>query len=219
MLEIRYVWEWPLRITHWVNALSVVVLSVTGYYIGAPFTVAGTGPHYLMGSVRFAHFLFGYILLISLLARVVWMFIGNHHASWRAFLPWLSSAGRHGFIKMLRYYTFTGKKISYEVGHNPVAATAYIGIFALFLVQVLSGFALYGQALPGGFWDSLVGWLLPLVGNQELRFVHHVVMWLLIGFIINHIYSAWLMDVKERNGTISGIFSGYKYIEPRDLDT
>ena len=44
-----------------------------------------------------------------------------------------------------------------------------------------------------------------------------MVMWLLIGFVINHIYSAWLMDVKERNGTISGIFSGYRFIEPKDL--
>jgi len=218
MLEIHYVWQWPLRICHWVNALCVVVLSVTGYYIGDPFAMATTGTPYIMGSVRFVHFLFGYVLLISLLVRILWMFIGNRYASWRAFLPWMTAEGRRGFFKMLRYYSFTGKQITYEVGHNPVAATAYIGIFALFLVQVLSGFALYGQAMPGGFWDSLVGWLLPLVGNQDLRFVHHVVMWLLIGFIINHIYSAWLMDIKERNGTISGIFSGYKYIEPRDLD-
>jgi Ni/Fe-hydrogenase 1 B-type cytochrome subunit len=42
-------------------------------------------------------------------------------------------------------------------------------------------------------------------------------MWLLGGFIINHIYSGWLMDVKMRNGTMSGIFSGYRYIEPEDL--
>jgi Ni/Fe-hydrogenase 1 B-type cytochrome subunit len=42
-------------------------------------------------------------------------------------------------------------------------------------------------------------------------------MWLLLGFVIYHVYSAWLMDVKERNGTISGIFSGDKYIEPKDL--
>ena len=39
----------------------------------------------------------------------------------------------------------------------------------------------------------------------------------LAGFFINHLYSAWLMDVKERNGTLSGIFSGYRFIEPKDL--
>jgi len=125
--------------------------------------------------------------------------------------------GRRNFIKMFRYYTFTGRQISYEVGHNPVAAIAYFGIFLLFLFQIASGFALYGQHAPDGLWWQLFGWLTVLVGNQWLRLMHHGVMWLLIGFIINHVYSAWLMDVKERNGTISGIFSGYRFIEPKDL--
>jgi len=163
------------------------------------------------------HFSFAYLFAISVASRILWMFIGNHHASWKVFFPWMTADGRRNFIRMFRYYTFTGSKISYEVGHNPVAATAYLGVFCLFLFQIGSGFALYGQFAPGGFWNSLTGWLLTLVGSQWLRLFHHGVMWLLAGFFINHLYSAWLMDVKERNGTISGIFSGYKYIEPKDL--
>ena len=27
-----YVWEWPVRLTHWLNAISIWVLSVTGIY-------------------------------------------------------------------------------------------------------------------------------------------------------------------------------------------
>lgn len=27
-----------------------------------------------------------------------------------------------------------------------------------------------------------------------------------------HIYSAWLMDVKEQSGEISSMFSGYKFV-------
>jgi Ni/Fe-hydrogenase 1 B-type cytochrome subunit len=118
---------------------------------------------------------------------------------------------------MFRYYTFIGKKISYEVGHNAMAAMIYLAVYILFAVQIVTGFAMYSQYSPSGFWNTLAGPLLHLVGNQHLRLVHHGVMWLLLGFVINHIYSAWLMDVKERNGTISGIFSGYKYIEPKDL--
>ena len=41
-LVCTYVWQIPVRITHWLIALSIVVLSVTGLYIGHPFmTVAG----------------------------------------------------------------------------------------------------------------------------------------------------------------------------------
>ena len=217
MLEIRYVWEWPVRITHWVNVISIVMLSVTGFYIGNPFATATSPTLFTMGNIRFLHFLFGYILGISLMARVYWMFAGNHHASWKAFFPWLTPDGRKNFIKMLRYYTFTGKQITYEVGHNPVAATAYFGIFTLFFIQVVTGFTLYGQFEPGSFWYVAFGWITSIIHNQDLRMVHHAVMWLLIGFIINHVYSGWLMDVKERNGTMSGIFSGYRFIEPKDL--
>ncbi|MEJ2470511.1 MAG: Ni/Fe-hydrogenase, b-type cytochrome subunit [Desulfuromonadales bacterium] len=217
MLEIHYVWQWPVRITHWINVLSMIMLSITGFFIGSPFMTAPDTSMYVMGWMRFLHFTFAYLFTISVLTRIIWMFIGNHHASWRAFFPFLTAKGRENFIKMFRYYTFTGKKISYEVGHNPVAATAYLGIFALFLFQIVSGFAMYGQYEPGGFWDTLLGGLNVLVGNQWLRLLHHGVMWLLVGFIINHIYSGWLMDVKERNGTMSGIFSGYRFIEPEDL--
>lgn len=216
MLEIRYVWEWPVRITHWVNALCIVILSLTGVAIGTPFLVAGDGS-YVMGWVRLVHYVAAYAFTVSVLARFYWMFVGNHHASWRAFIPWTTAVGRRNFVKMLRYYTFTGKQISYEVGHNPVAAVAYAGVFALFVFQIVSGFALYSQYNPGGFMSGLFTPLLNLVGNQWLRLGHHGVMWLLLGFFINHVYSGWLMDVKERNGTMSGIVSGYRFIEPRDL--
>ena len=217
MLEIRYVWQWPVRITHWVNVVSIVMLSITGFYIGRPFMTAHDPAQYIMGWMRFLHFTFAYLFTISVASRILWMFIGNHHASWRAFFPWTTAEGRRNFIKMFRYYTFTGRQISYEVGHNPVAATAYLGIFLLFLFQIFSGFALYGMYAPGGFWNTLTGWSLVLVSSQWVRLAHHGVMWLLIGFVINHVYSGWLMDVKERNGTMSGIFSGYRFIEPKDL--
>ena len=31
-----YVYEAPVRIWHWVNALAITVLAVTGYFIGSP---------------------------------------------------------------------------------------------------------------------------------------------------------------------------------------
>jgi Ni/Fe-hydrogenase 1 B-type cytochrome subunit len=217
MNEIRYVWQWPVRICHWLNVLSMIMLAITGFFIGRPFMTAPDSSMYIMGWMRMLHFSFAYLFTVSVAARIIWMFIGNEHSSWRAFFPWLTREGRVAFVQMLRYYTFTGKKLPCAVGHNPVAATAYFGIFILFIFQIVSGFAIYGQFAPGGFWDGLLGGLNILVGNQWLRLLHHGVMWLLVGFVINHIYSGWLMDVKERNGTISGIFSGYRFIKSKDL--
>lgn len=217
MLEIRYVWEWPVRITHWVNVLCIAVLSVTGYYIGTPFYTATSTDQWLMGWNRFLHFTFGYLFALSVLSRLIWMVLGNRHASWRAFVPWKDRHGRQGAVRMFKYYTFLSPEIPYEVGHNALAAIAYSAIFFLFFLQILSGFALYGQFAPGGSWDLILGWFRTGIGIQALRLVHHLVMWLLIAFAIHHVYSAWLMDVKERNGTMSSIFGGCKYIEPEDV--
>ncbi len=218
MLEIRYVWEWPVRLTHWANVLSIVVLSVTGFYIGAPFIQVSDPSQYVMSWMRFIHFVFAYLFAVSVLARLIWAFFANHHASWRAFFPLLFKEGRSNAWKMFRYYTFSGRQIAYEVGHNALAATAYSGVMVLFLIQFATGFALYGQFEPGGLWASIFGGINALIGVQWLRLIHHLIMWLLISFGIHHVYSAWLMDVKERNGTMASIFGGYKFIEPRDLE-
>ncbi len=218
MLEIRYVWEWPVRLTHWINVLCVIVLSVTGLYIGNPFLAAGDVDSNLMGWNRFIHFVFAFLFTLSVVSRFLWLFLGNRHASWRAFVPWTTRAGRRRAVEMFRYYLFIDKKISYEVGHNALAGTTYSLIFLLFLLQIVTGFALYAQYDPQGFWFALFSPVLALIGNQHLRLAHHLIMWLLIGFVIHHVYSAWLMDVKERNGTMSSIFGGYKYIEPEDID-
>jgi len=218
MLQIRYVWEWPVRITHWVNAVSIVVLAVTGIYIGAPFVTVPATSQYVMGWMRAIHFACAYAFALSLLARLVWGFLGNHHARWwPSFLPWATKEGRKQIAGTFSYYTFLRKAPPYVVGHNALAAMAYSAVFVLFAIQVMTGFALYGQSAPGGFWSGISAPLLTAFSNQGLRLTHHVVMWLLIGFAIHHIYSAWLMDVKEKNGTLSSIFGGYKFVEPEDL--
>ena len=65
-----YVYEAPLRLWHWITVLSIIVLSVTGYFIGKPLpSVPGEATfNYVMGYIRFAHFTAGYILAVGLLA-------------------------------------------------------------------------------------------------------------------------------------------------------
>lgn len=213
--DVEYIWEWPVRITHWLIVLSIVVLSVTGIYIGHPFITAPETAAYVMGWNRFIHFVFADIFTLAIISRLIWATIGNHHCGWPVFFPWLTRKGRRSMWKMFRFYTFTSKELPTEyMGHNALAAMAYSGVMVLYLTQIVTGFALYSQFAPGGTLNSLFGPLLVWVGPQWLRLTHHLIMWLLIGFAIHHVYSAWLMDVKERNGTISSIFGGYKFVEP-----
>ena len=88
MNEIRYVWQWPVRICHWLNVLSMIMLAITGFFIGRPFMTAPDTSMYIMGWMRMLHFSFAYLFTVSVAARIIWMFIGNHHASWRAGDRW-----------------------------------------------------------------------------------------------------------------------------------
>ncbi len=212
----KYVWEVPVRVTHWVNVLSIVTLSITGIYIGTAKTLAHEPSQFIMGWIRFIHFVAAYAFSISVASRIYWMFAGNRYASWREFVPFLTREGRRRMLDTLKYYTFIGKKAPHPVGHNTLAGTAYLAVFLLYLVMIGTGFALYSERVPRSFLHKLTGWMFILFSNQGIRLTHHMVMWLLIGFVIHHIYSAWLMDVKERGGVMSSIFSGYKAVKVKE---
>ncbi|HCW92216.1 Ni/Fe-hydrogenase, b-type cytochrome subunit [Flexistipes sinusarabici] len=211
--KMVYVWEGPLRISHWINFLCIIILSFTGYYIHNPFISSPTSTSaYVMGTVRYIHYLTGIIFAISVLLRIFWLLVGNRYSSWKCIksLNLFNRNARYVLISYIRYYTFTGKKTPHTLGHNPVALIAYIIIFVLFVLQVFTGFALWAQVNPSGLMYSLTGWIFPLISNQWIRFFHYLVMFLIGGFVINHIYSAVLFDFKTQSGEISSIFSGWK---------
>lgn len=214
----KYVWEVPVRATHWVNMLAIVTLAVTGVFIGSPKTLALETTAFTMGWIRFVHFVAGYTFAISVFSRIYWAIKSrNKYASWREFFPILTSDGRRQMLETFKYYTFLSKNAPHTVGHNALAGTAYSGVFVLYLAMVLTGFALYSERAPSGMLHKLLGWMFLLFSNQGMRLTHHSIMWLLIGFAIHHVYSAWLMDVKEKGGVISSIFSGYKAVKTKDF--
>jgi Ni/Fe-hydrogenase 1 B-type cytochrome subunit len=205
--ERVYVWEVPVRLTHWVIVLAILVLSATGFYIGHP--VVG-GSVSLMAWVRGIHRLTAWVFVASLLLRTYWAFAGNQWASWRALFPSLTAEGRRGMAGVFNYYTFLRWRPPSFTGHNPLAGTAYSMVVLLMIVEVVTGFAL--QSLGGGGWrHALFGWVFSVMSLQGVRLTHHLIMWLLLGFMVHHVYSSALMDAEEKNGTLTSIFTGYKF--------
>ncbi|RME79104.1 MAG: Ni/Fe-hydrogenase, b-type cytochrome subunit [Chloroflexi bacterium] len=213
-----YVWEIPVRLTHWVNVACIVILSFTGYYIGNPYIRVSPREiygGYFMGLMRFIHFVTAYVFVASIAVRTYWAFIGgNRWASWRALVPFLTPEGRGKLKHALQYYLFLRRDPPTVLGHNALAGFTYAWIVFLYFVQIITGFALYAQSHPGGFWWTLTGWIFLFISNQYLRLIHHLVMWLLIAFALHHVYSAFLVDAEEANGLMSSIFSGWKFIVP-----
>ncbi len=212
-----YAWEFPVRFTHWINVLCIILLSVTGLYIGKPFVHAVSSKEYIMGWMRYLHFLAAYTFLMSMIIRLYWAFLGNRYASWRVWFPFTSKQWSD-LIDAVKFYLFISKKPPYAVGHTALAGLTYLFVFALFIFQIVSGFALYSVTHDGAIWTVLGGWLTGIMYLQTIRLLHHLTMYLIFAFVIAHVYIGWYLDLKERNGLMGSIFGGYKFVSGKEWE-
>lgn len=213
-----YVWDLVVRATHWTIVLSMIVLAITGIYIGDPFLLADGAAtnRFVMGWMKVIHAYAAIAFTLAVAARVVWMFLGKGYATWRQFIP-TSRARFQDMYQTFRFYVFLRRRPPTAIGHNALAGATYVAVFTLYLIMILTGFALYAVSAHTSYM-SMWKFLLPLFGGaQTARWIHHVVMWLLIGFSVHHFFSALLMSKVEKTGTLDSIFSGYKYIPNDEL--
>ncbi len=207
-----YVWEVPVRLTHWLNVLSILALSVTGLYIGAPFMHAANENRFIMAQMRYIHFISSYVLLVSFLIRIYWFFVGNRYAQWHQWVP-VSSERLKNIYGTTAFYCFLREKCPEVVGHTGLAGVSYLVLFIFILIEMVTGYALYSQSHFGGLWNLMGGWLLAIMSTGAIRLIHHLTMWAFAVFVIIHVYISLHNDMMEKNGLLTSIFSGYKTIE------
>ncbi len=160
-----HVWDWPLRVFHWLLVISVVGAYLTGR----------EGGDWTDWHARFGSMVLGLVVF-----RLIWGFIGNTHARFINFFPTLP--------RLIAYV----KGDWHGVGHNPVGAMAVFALLATLSILVGTGlFANDDIAFEGplfswvdkDFSDKLSGWhlrsvnvLLILVGIHvaAITFYQHV---------------------------------------------
>lgn len=210
-----YLWHWPIRAMHWMAAGSIVVLAITGFYIGKPYFVeapAAATP-YLMGWVRLAHFIAAGLLVATGIVRAYWLLAGNRFERFRALFP----VRRRDWVnlwRMIKYYLLIHpERAPRYLGHNPLQQIFYTLVYGVALVMVLTGFTLYAQAAPGSVFAGATGWVTTALGGlQMVRFVHHVLTWFFLIFIPIHVYLAVRSDIMERSGAVTSIVSGGRFV-------
>jgi Ni/Fe-hydrogenase 1 B-type cytochrome subunit len=214
-----YVWEWPVRVCHWLIAASIAVLSATGIYIANPalMTTGVVTQRSLMGLVKLIHYSTAIVFGIAVASRVWWMFVGNTYARWDKFIP-ARRKRLKGIGPTLGYYMFRLRKPPGFVGHNPLAGMTYAFVFCIYFIMIGTGLALYSVSAHTGSPLRWFQFLVPIFGGlSTARWLHHGFMWMLIGFAAHHVYSAVLMSQVEANATVESIFSGYKFVPREDL--
>lgn len=211
--DVVYVYEAPVRLWHWINAFAILVLGVTGYFIGAavPAMPGEASDNFLFGYIRFAHFSAGYILAVGFLLRIYWAFVGNPHAKQIFIVPvWRKSFWQEVAHEVL-WYAFIVKKPKKYVGHNPLAQLAMFFMYTLTTAfMIVTGFALYSEGAGIDSWQHKVfGWVFAIWPNsQDVHTWHHLGLWVLVVFAIVHIYAAIREDIMSRQSIISSMISG-----------
>lgn len=213
--KVEYVYEAPVRIWHWLSVLSILVLIATGIFIGTPFfTRAGEDTDTLLLSyVRFAHFAAAYLFTVIFLGRIYWAFAGNEHARELLTPPIFKLQWWSEIMFELRWYFFLEDKPKQYSGHNPLALLMMFLMFFLgSIFMITTGFALYSEGAGIGHWSEVVfGWVNPLLGGSQMTHtLHRLTMWLIICFIVVHVYAAIREDIMSRQSTISTMISGWR---------
>jgi Ni/Fe-hydrogenase 1 B-type cytochrome subunit len=171
------------RILHELIIVSIILLIITGFYIHRPF-VGGAG--FLMSLTRGVHFFFAAILIISVVARIISMFVGKDR-DWNSFIPTWSDIKL--IPRTMAYYAYLSKEPELTKKYNPLQMISYCFVFILIIFQIISGLAL-------NYPDGAFSWFNYGLFNNEIqvRIAHFVVTWLLVMFIMIHLY----LSIREK---------------------
>jgi Ni/Fe-hydrogenase 1 B-type cytochrome subunit len=219
-VERVYVWEFPVRLTHWILFVAIIVLSVTGYYMGHPFIdVQGAAKdHFVMGTMITIHIYAAIFFIAAFVLRIYWFFVGNRYVRLGEYIP-LSARRFHSLWNALLYYAFLRREPDYYAGHNALAAGSYAMIYVVYLLMIATGLVLYAVNTSLGAPIRVFDRLAPLFGGLPMtRLIHHIGMWIIWLFVVMHVYFVLLSSLIERIGTFDSIFSGYKFMPTSKAD-
>jgi len=180
-----------VRITHWINALAMIVMIGSGwriwnsdpifnYHFPVWLTIGGEEArsqdlHNELGlaSALQWHFAAMWLLVINGAAYVLYGFLSGHFR--RVLFPVTPRAVLRDALAALRF------RLPHEAGvYNAVQKVLYLGVLLACVVMVLSGLAIWK---PGQFQE--LAWLLG--GFDTARLVHFLGMSAIVLFLFVHI--------------------------------
>ena len=188
---VRAVYEhpWPIRFTHWVNAIALFVMAGSGLEIFRAFPSFGAKiPEqdllnwpkafaiggWLGGALQW-HLTFLWIYIATGLSYLAYQIFSGHYRH-VLFVP----SDVKGVWPMARHYFFFGPKPEATQPYNPLQKLAYTSVIGLGVLSVLTGTAV---------WKPVqLSWLAWLMGGFHLaRVWHFLVMWAIGLFVVGHL--------------------------------
>jgi len=203
-----YEHPWPVRFSHWLNAVSLFVMVGSGFQIFRAFPSFGTKiPQqdllhwpkqyalggWLGGGLQW-HLSFLWIYVATGLFYLGYQVLTGHYKQ-VLFMP----RDLRGVGPMARHYFFFGPKPLATAAYNPLQKLAYTSALGLGVLSVLTGIAVWK---PVQF--SWLAWLMG--GFHWARLWHFLVMWGILFFLVGHL----VMVVLHGWNNFASMLTGWK---------
>ena len=215
--------HWVIRLTHWVNAVAIVVMAGSGMRIfNAHPAFARPGEHFALnpweghsipgwlmfggwlGGARHWHFAMMWLLMANALLYLGFLFL---HGEWRDIAPQRGDA--RGAIEMMKFYLFVRRDHPIQGKHNALQKGTYFIMPVLGAIIVLTGLAIW-KPITLGFITIL------FVNYKWARFIHFAAMAVLLVLALVHVFMVFAVDPYSLRSIITGWYNRAKSPEARN---
>ena len=181
------VWDLPVRLFHW----CLVGLLAFLFWSGK------TG-----GNAMEYHMYAGYSVLVLVLFRVVWGFVGNTHARFADFI-----AGPGRAVAFARRLVSGGRADS--AGHNPLGGWMVVALLISLLVQAGTGLFANDDIATEGPLVALISKEL----SDRLTSIHKWNINLLLALSATHVIAVLFHVFVKKENLVSAMFTGVKKLD------
>jgi len=182
----QIIWDWPLRLFHWLLVVSLLLAYLSG----------SEGGIYLDW-----HSQSGLFVLSLLCFRFSWGFLGSYYSRFSTFYPSVS-----------RFHDYL--KTDYQpAGHNPLAALSIFSMLIVILIQSVTGLFMSDEDYEfyGPLEDLIEGEYVSVIS-----FCHQNLINLIITLVILHLLAIIYHSVLKKQSVIMPMITGKKSIFKND---
>lgn len=219
-----------MRIIHWVNVISVVAAVITGLYIAHPyyqtFIADPAVDKYVMAWNRWVHFMVAILLDVTSIIVAYLYFFSRFEKPYKKLIPNGKNIKEFGAV-VINLLTLNRTK-NFDSTHSDSFNVVYFTILHLLLIwMLLTGLQLYveglesGQSSIGTWWPALLhlatDWTIPATGGtvMDVRISHHFSMWLIVAWVMFHVYYQIWRTIFWKEGDIAIAFGGDKFVHKK----
>ena len=177
-MEFSSVYRWQ----HWIRAASIVVLTITGFYIAVPFLIPAVNAdptNFMQALMRSWHIIFGFVLISVIILKSYLFIFGRKHEMERA--AFKDILNPKIWIQQIGYYLLISKHPKLRGVYNPLQFMAYFTFYLMIFGLIITGLIMYVHVYHDGLgaflYDVMKSIEVMMGGLAVVRITHHILTW------------------------------------------